>query len=379
MNATTKMDVNALLEMVKNLPKAQRDSFVDQIMTMLATPQEAKKTGGCQEIISEVVSGMPDCPHCGASASLGNVKKNGWKNGSQRYCCKACHRRFFLTTNTVFSGTRKSADTWRKFIELTISGASLNKCKDECGIAYQTAFNWRHKVLNAFEVNQKSTQMAGVVEIDEMLIPLSYKGNHVQGSFGARKLHAAAENDMPRKSFRRGSDNKSMSSKDKACVFCMVEDGNKAFYAAVPGVGFMNNDMLRCTVGKHIKKESALMLADNYKVTHRFLEDNGYQHRILSSNTSDNPHDHKPEIVDGLHMQHVNSMHHHIRRFLSGYCGVSSKYLGNYIALFVWLRYVDGRKQKKRINAVSLARASAADCYVTRKQIHDRPAVPMCA
>ena len=54
---------------------------------------------------------------------------------------------------------------------------------------------------------------------------------------------------MPRESYKRGSDNTSKSSKDKACVFCMVKNGNEGYYAVVPGIGFMDADKLDATLG----------------------------------------------------------------------------------------------------------------------------------
>lgn len=369
---------NSLLEIVKGLPQNEQAALVEQIMGMMSETPSAK-TDTCHELVTEANPEMPDCPHCAAKASLGYVVKHGKRNGVQRYWCKACGKHFFPSTNTTFSRTRKNADAWRKFIQMTISGASLRACAEECDLCYQTAFDWRHKVLNAFVENQKATNMTGTVEVDEMLIPISYKGNHIQGGFLYRRKEPGAINDMPRKGYKRGTDNISRSSKDKACVFCMVEDGSKAFYAAVPGVGYMNESMLNHTVGKHVNKETAMMLADDYNITRKYFENNGYQHTILLSNTSDNPHDHKPEVKNGLHIQHVNAMHHHIRTFLKPYCGVSSKYLEHYMALFVWLKNIKATKQRKTVDKVSVARAATPDCYITSSQLHGRPAVPACA
>ena len=72
-------------------------------------------------------------------------------------------------------------------------------------------------------------------------------------------------------------------------------------------------------------------------------------------------------------------MHRHIRQFLSGYSGVSSKYLENYVALYVWLKSVDIRKQKRAADKVSVARVSEPDCYISRKALENRPSVPKCA
>lgn len=375
---------NKAFELIETLSQEERDEIVRGIMTMFAKDKSCKEVArrsrtGCDSIVIEATPGRPNCPHCGAKSSLGFIVKKGMHNGVQRYQCKSCGVKFVSTTNTVFSHTHKDADTWRKFIEMTISGASIRDCAEECGLCIQTAFNWRHKVLNAFVVNQEAIKMYGNIEVDEMLLALSYKGNHVQGGFGARKVTPGVINDMPRKSYKRGSDNKSKSSKDKACIFCMVEDGNKTFYAAVPGVGFMTEPMLDATVGKHVNKEKAMVLADSYKTTRKYLESKGYKHTILLSNTTNNLNGHKPEIKGELHIQHVNSMHQHIRTFLRPYCGVSSKYLENYMALFTWLKNISASKQRKTAKKISVIRAATPDCYITCKHVYNRPAVPKCA
>ena len=371
-------NVNSLLMKVNGLSKAEQMALAEQIMKNLSAPAATRKNS-CLELVASNGAEKPYCPHCHAKAATGWVIKRGMNRGAPRYYCKSCGKYFVSTTNTVFERSRKDADVWKKFIALTIDGKSLHECSAECGISYQTAFTWRHKVLNAFVANQEAVQMNGTIEVDEMLIPLSYKGNHIKGSFGGRKLEPGVDSGMPRKAFKRGTDNKSTSSKNKACVFCMVEDGNKGFYASVPGVGFMMPDMLRATVDKHVNKQTALMLADQYTITRKYFEDNGYKHRILSANTSDNPHDHKPEIADGLHMQHVNNMHRYLRAFLAKYCGVSSKYLANYVALYTWLKTVQLSKQRNGEEKASLARAAMPDCYVSRKSLESRPAIPTCA
>lgn len=253
------------LDLVKELGEKERRKLVKDIMVLLNSDNGDR---GCHALVEAHHNTRPNCPHCSAQAEMGYIVKRGVnRNGAQTFYCKKCNRYFVSTTNTAFERTRKSADVWSKFIEMTITGYSLNTCAEECGIAYQTAFTWRHKILSAFAKNQEAVQMSGTVEVDEMLVHISYKGNHVQGSFGKRVIKPDVLNDMPREAYRRGSDNKSKSSKDKVCVFCMVQDGNKAFYAAVPGIGFMSDAMLNYTVAKHIDKENTLMLADSYKTT----------------------------------------------------------------------------------------------------------------
>lgn len=376
--------LNDLTAMIENLSLRDKKALADRIMDMMrnACGEGDSLSLTCNNMVREhIESEKPNCPHCHAKSNLGCIVKHGFKNGVQRFLCKSCGKKFVATTNTVFERTRKSSDIWYKFIELTISGASLKKCSEECGLAYQTAFTWRHKILNAFRINQADTNMSGRIEMDEMLVSISYKGNHVQGEkFTERRLNKdGSNNNMPRKSYRRGSDNNSSSSKEMACVFCMVKDGNKGYYATVPGLGYMLAPMLEKTVGKHVNKEDSIILVDQYCATAKYLRENNYNYQTLASNTSKKYYAHKPEIRDGLHIQHVNAMHMNIRRFLRPYCGVSTKYLENYLSLYVWLMNVAARRQRKHAQQVSVTRLSESDCYITRKDLEAFPATPVCA
>lgn len=367
-----KKTMSNVMDLVKGLSKKEQQKLVDKILGMLNTNEKvhsARKTS----------VEKPDCPYCQAKANMRYIVKKGFHGDVQRFYCKNCKRTFVSTTNTTFARSRKGMDVWKKFIKLTIAGASIRECAEECELSQQTAFTWRHKILNVFKVSQNNIQMAGQIQMDELLIPISYKGNHYKGFHSAGTNYRFEKNPLPRDPYKRGTDNKSMSSKDKACVFCMVENGNKGFYATVPGVGFMKNDMLDQTVGKHVRKDKSLVIADQYKVTAKYLERNNYKHMILAANVSDNYKDHKPEIRGKDHLQHVNSMHRFLRHFLKKYCGVSTKYLENYVSLFIWLKNIGANKQKKKVQEVTIARASSADCYISRKALESLPAIPHCA
>ena len=160
--------MNSFLEAVKGLGEKERDALVEHIMSMLAEPNASQKNK-CRDLIAEANLERPNCPHCAAKASLGYIIKRGLNKGAQRYYCKSCGKYFVATTNTAFAWSRKDADTWRKFIRLTIAGKSLIVCKEECGIAYQTAFNWRHKILSVFTVNQEGSRMSANAEVDETM------------------------------------------------------------------------------------------------------------------------------------------------------------------------------------------------------------------
>lgn len=52
---------------------------------------------------------------------------------------------------------------------------SIRECAEVCNISTQTAFNWRHKVLDALQNMQSEAHLKGVVEADETFFALSYK------------------------------------------------------------------------------------------------------------------------------------------------------------------------------------------------------------
>lgn len=172
-----KNQIKDMLNAVKQMSQAEQAALVEEIMNLMSGSAN-KKTGACYELVE--IDSVPDCPRCGAKSSHFDIVIDGrMKNGAQRYLCKKCGRHFQATTGTTFAWSKKDASTWRKYVELTLNGASLHKCKDECGISYSCSFEWRHKILHVFEDALKDTNMSGIVEVDEMLIPLSYKGNHV--------------------------------------------------------------------------------------------------------------------------------------------------------------------------------------------------------
>ena len=374
-----KNGTTSLLKTIEKLNDKEKSKLIESIMNMLSTSNASSSSFSCNNMVHEVIGEKPNCPHCQAEANLGFIIKKGFKKNVQRYQCKKCGKFFVATTNTAFENTRKDADTWRKFIKLTITGASLHRCADECGIAYHTAFTWRHKILNVFAVNQNNTVMDGVVEMDETFFAVSYKGNHLKGSFHEKRTFGRGlENDMPRRGYKRGSDNTSRSHEDRVCVMCMVEDGNKSFYGVAACTGYMGTKELDASFAKHVNSEKAFVIIDTTQRNTKYLDEKGYTYLPLLSNTSDNPKDHKAEIQGPYHLQHVNAMHSHLKIFLSPYCGVSSKYLQNYISLYVWLKNV----ASKRVNTMwkrSITRAAFSDCYISHKNIISAPALPCCA
>lgn len=104
------------------------------------------------------------CVECG---SINTIKNGKRKDGVQKYICKDCHRNFTATSDTVISGSKKALYTWIKYIECMLDDNTLQECADKCHIHLNTAFLWRHKLLEASLKSNENIILDGKIEMDE--------------------------------------------------------------------------------------------------------------------------------------------------------------------------------------------------------------------
>lgn len=112
------------------------------------------------------------CPRCQSI----NVVKNGHKDGNQRFRCKECGKTFTFSNNTILFSTKKDLYTWKKYCECFLDKLPLRRCAEVCEISLETAFRWRHKILDTLQNMQNDVALKGIVESDETFFALSFKG-----------------------------------------------------------------------------------------------------------------------------------------------------------------------------------------------------------
>ena len=195
------VNVRNLMKDAESLNASELKLVADKIMKLLHSSE-------CEP--SSVSEDTSKCRNCGTEGSV--IKFGKDKNGKQRYKCKCCNATFTSTSYSVVSHSHCSTDTWMEYIKLLLMGTSLTKSAEICGISVQTAFIWRHKILSVLQKDQNNRVMNGIVEVDDMFISISYKGNHKKSKNFT----------MPRKAYRRGNDNTG-SVFEKACIMCAVE------------------------------------------------------------------------------------------------------------------------------------------------------------
>lgn len=288
------------------------------------------------------------CVHCGSPRFVKNGKDH---KGNSRYLCRECGKSFTALTNTTLNGTHKTAVTWKTYIENMLEGHSLEVCANRCGISIPTAHVWRHKILNALSEHSFNHPYDGLMEMDEMFVRISYKGNHTNSK----------DFEMPRPAHKRGSDGHDPSNKAKVSVVCVVERG-KGFSGVIPCRGAINQPVLENLFKDKLSDESVVM-TDGFRAYKQFLDTTNAQHIILprlGGNVT------KARVVGPYHLNNVNALHSRFRAFLAPYKGVSTKFLSNYLALFLWLENHKGVDN----NALMCNTISTTGTYLSATQLH---------
>lgn len=295
------------------------------------------------------------CVNCG---SVHFVKNGKDRKGNARYLCRDCGKSFTALTDTTLCGTRKEAVTWKTYVESLLEGCSLEECAKRCGICKRSAFSWRHKILSALSENSFAHSFSGLLELDETFIRISYKGNHKNSKNFT----------MPRKAHKRGSDGHDAKNlnNSKVSVLCVVERG-KGFSGVIPCRGIINRPLLESLFSDRLSDESVVM-TDGLRAYKQYFDTTKAQHIVLPRQ----PGTHKPTVNGPYHINNVNAMHKRFHEFLEPYHGVSTKFLNNYLTLFLWKENHKGADNEALIcNAIS-----TAGTYVSENQLRNLTKVP---
>ena len=294
------------LDIIGKLTVAEQES----LKTMLLSPAFVKSLNIEDFVAKERFANGRVCPLCGCI----HVVRNGHrKDGTQRYVCKDCGKSFVIATNSIVSGTRKDLSVWEQYIDCMMNGLSIRKTAVACGIHRNTAFLWRHKILDALQNMADDVTLDGIIEADETFFAISYKGNHSKSKTFA----------MPRKAHKRGHSTHIRGlSQEKVCVPCAV-NRNGLSISKITNTGRVSTRDLHHIYDGRIKTNSTLV-TDKMNSYVRFTNANGIDLVQLKTGKA------KKGIYN---IQHINSYHSQLKRFMRGFNGVSTKYLNNYSRL----------------------------------------------
>lgn len=118
-------------------------------------------------------NGAPICPRCG-----------GWENyacAGREWKCKACRRRFSVTSGTLFHSRKLAMRDILAAIALFTNGASgaaALRMSRELNVQHKTAFVLLHKLREAMASEQEGASVGGIGEIVE--VDGAYFGGYVK-------------------------------------------------------------------------------------------------------------------------------------------------------------------------------------------------------
>lgn len=336
--------VDRVLNAYQRLNKTQQIEFTSRL---------SRSSASMEEYLTETrFANGRCCPHCGSTSVIKYGKR---ADGTQKYRCNDCHKQFNIKSNSIVAHTRMNMDIWQSFIECMLQGLSLRVTAEICGISKNTAFTWRHKVLDALQKMADDVVLDGIIEADETFFAISYKGNHKNSKTFK----------MPRSAHRRGGEtHKRGISKEKVCVSCAVNRTGLSI-SKVSNLGHVTINELHSVFDGRITPSSVLC-TDKMSAYKTFALESGLE---LHQFKADKP-------VKGIHnIQHINNYHSTLKGFMYPFKGVSSKYLNNYLIWHNFVHYAGETYTEKKNILLGYCFTQAKT--VLRDNIKDRNPLPI--
>lgn len=340
--------VDNILNLINNLSAADKTALrIALSKTAHHNPRQLEEF-----VTSERFSKGRACPHCGCLHVVRNGKR---ADGTQKYLCRDCGKSFVITSNTIVSGTRKELAVWKNYIDCMMQGLPIRKTAEICGIHRNTAFYWRHKILDALQNMAEGVELDGIIEMDETFFPVSYKGNHSKNT----------DFELPREVHKRGKETKKRGlSKEQVCVPCAV-NRNGLSIAKASNLGRVSSKDIHSVFDGRIDEDSTLV-TDKMNAYVKFAEKSELDLVQLKGGKG------KKGIYN---IQHINSYHSRLKRFMFNFCGVSTKYLNNYL---VWHNFVNyARETEVEKKNIMLRFVLTEQKAVTCREISKRGALPV--
>ena len=181
------------------------------------------------------------------------------------------------------------------------------------------------KILDALRLYIGTGHVSGLVEADETFFRLSYKGNHSKSKGFT----------MPRKPYLRGPKSKKSEneepkprgiSRNQVAVMCAIDRTGNIISELICNGRMKYKDVERLFKGR-IEENSTLCI-DSHKSYIRL--DNNFDVDIQKIETG--------KFKKGIyHIQHINSYHSRLKKWMDNFNGVATKYLANYMYWFKWI------------------------------------------
>ena len=269
----------------------------------------------------EMAAVVKACPHCSSKA----LKSAGSKGGRKRFRCVSCAKTFNGFTGTPLARLH-NPDKFLANARHMVVGDSVRKTAKSLGLNKDTAFQWRHRFLEAIEVMQPAT-LAGVVEADETYFLESFKGQR-QG--------------LPRKAKKRGTPAVQRGlSKEQIPVLVARERANAATLTTV--LPSRKSKDITAALAPKLTSDTVLM-TDGATAYRAVGKAKGLEVRAVPANP-------KKKSTGPNHINNVNAYDRRLKQWMDRFNGVATKYLANYLGWHRWLDAADKKENPRKFLA----------------------------
>ena len=204
-----------------------------------------------------------------------------------------------------------------------MNGFTVRKSAEICGISKDTAFIWRHKILDALQNMAASVNLDGIIEANETFFAISFKGDHKKSTTFT----------MPRKAHKRGKQTHLRGlSHEKVCVPCAV-NRNGLSIAKITNLGRVGAKDIHNAFDNRIESNS-ILCTDTITCYNDLAKTEKLE--LIQLKTG------KSKLVI-YHIQHINSYHSMLKNFMIRFHGVATKYLNNYL---IWHNFLNYAKER---------------------------------
>lgn len=236
-----------------------------------------------------------------------HIKKNGTKNGIQRYYCYECKRTFSITNNSIVSHSSLNYNQFKILLKCMYDCKPISETAKEVGITETSTFELEIRIFSALEIVQKDVKLRGIVQCDEKYVRTSFKG--------------FKKENMPRPSRHSGhEDLTSGISKDQVCIVVAI-DSYDTLKIEVNGIGNASGDIITNALETKIEPSSTLVTDGKNS-----YDDFAYRNNLKLIKIPTGQHK-----IGDYTINDVNEIMTEIENYLRNKHGVSSRHLQHHM------------------------------------------------
>ena len=280
------------------------------------------------------------------------IKKNGHKNGIQRYWCHECNNSFSITNTSITNSSFISYSQIKTLLKCIYDHKPLHEISLETKLHKTSVFELEIRIFDALEQINNEAKLKEIVQIDEKYVRTSFKGTRHEN--------------MPRPSRYNGNtDLTSGISNDQVCIIVAV-DSNDTIVIKVVGNGNASTDMITKALENKIEK-GAIIVTDSKNSYEKFAKDNKLELIQIPSGM------HK---IDDYTINDVNEIIGEIENYLNLKRGISTRHLQHHMNFIRYRKIIKYTieyleiNEKMYIDTIMLkTKLKSNDVYSTKQPI----------